>query len=226
MVAMLEQIVDKLHDTRMLAMVLAGIAAMATVMTLAMPFLSTDGLDKRMRAVAIEREKIRQRERERMARGEKVALRSSPKQYIQRVVEQFNLSKWVGQEEARAKLIQAGYRGQAPYVVYLFFRMVAPIVTLASSLVYLFVLHRSSTNPMTDQDRHVPCSQPTCRHATAVSCFSRTRSSTAKSPSNAHFPDALDLLLICVESGMSIEVRIPSVSARKSVRSRSRSPRS
>ncbi|MDQ2083784.1 type II secretion system F family protein [Xanthobacteraceae bacterium Astr-EGSB] len=199
---MLEQIIDKLHDTRMLAMMFAGIAAMATVLTLAMPFLSTDGLDKRMRAVAVEREKIRQRERERMARGEKIALRSSPKQYIQRVVEQFNLSKWVGQEEARAKLIQAGYRGQAPYVVYLFFRMVAPIVTLASSLVYLFVI--------TDFDQPMTAKIGMCLFAAYMGMqlpylFLKNKIEHRKVSIQRAFPDALDLLLICVESGMSIE---------------------
>ena len=107
-------------------MVFAAIAAIATVLTLAMPLLATDSLGKRMKSVALEREKMRQRERERLARGEKVALRQSPKQYMQTIVEQFNLNKWVGQEEARALLVQAGYRGQAPYVTFLFFRLVMP----------------------------------------------------------------------------------------------------
>src|SRR3954470_2466857 len=122
-------IMNKIGDTRTLAMIFAAIADVATVFTLAMPLLATDSLGKRMKSVALEREKMRQRERERMARGnEKINLRQSPKQYVQKVVDQFNLSKWVGQEEARLKLIQAGYRGQAPYVTYLFFRMVTPVV--------------------------------------------------------------------------------------------------
>ena len=50
-------------------MVFAAIAAVATVLTLAMPLLVADTLDKRMKAVALEREKMRQRERERLARG-------------------------------------------------------------------------------------------------------------------------------------------------------------
>src|SRR5437868_10965473 len=108
----------------MVAAVFAAIAAIATVITLAMPLLAGDPLDKRMKAVALEREKMRQRERERMARGEKVALRHSPKQYMQRVVDRFNLRKWVGQEEARDLLVQAGHRGQAPYIAFLFFRLI------------------------------------------------------------------------------------------------------
>src|ERR671936_487039 len=102
---MLELLIDKLHDTKFLAMLFAAIAAGATVITLAMPLLAGDNLEKRMRTVAIEREKIRQRERERMARGDKVTLRTSPKQYMKKVVDQFNLNKWLGQEEARAMLI-------------------------------------------------------------------------------------------------------------------------
>jgi len=81
------------------------------------------------------------RERERLARNqEKVALRTSPKQYMQRVVERFNLTKWLAQEQAREKLIQAGYRAQAPYVAFLFFRMVAPIAAFVVGLFYLFLV--------------------------------------------------------------------------------------
>ena len=98
---MLELLIEAINP-RTLTMLLAAVAAGATVLTLAMPLLAGDTLDKRMKAVALEREKMRQRERERMARGpEKVALRQSPKQYMQSIVDQFNLSKWVGQEEAR-----------------------------------------------------------------------------------------------------------------------------
>src|ERR1700728_4581382 len=88
-------------DPHFLAMLFAAIAATATVLTLAMPFLAGDTLGKRMKAVALEREKIRQRERERMASGaNKVSLRQSPRVFMKTVVENFNLNKWLGQEQA------------------------------------------------------------------------------------------------------------------------------
>src|SRR5712692_714488 len=102
---MIDLLIEKLNDARFLAMIFAAVGAIATVITLAMPLLVTDSLTKRMKSVALEREKIRQRERERLARGEKVALRRSPKQYMQTIVDQFNLNKWVGQEEARVMLV-------------------------------------------------------------------------------------------------------------------------
>src|SRR5439155_18778048 len=117
-----------ISNPRSMAMLFAAVAAIATVLTLAMPLLAGDPLSKRMKAVGLEREKIRQRERERLARGEKVSLRRSPKQYMQRIVNELNLGKWVGQEEARARLVQAGHRGRGPYVTCPVFRVGRPFL--------------------------------------------------------------------------------------------------
>jgi tight adherence protein C len=206
---MIDLLIDKLHDTRLLAMLLAAIAAAATVMTLAMPLLATDSLAKRMKAVAIERERIRQRERERLAKGEKVTLRQSPKQYMSSIVERLNLSKWVGQEEARAKLVQAGYRGQAPYITYLFFRLVTPVVMLVATLIYLFTFVHINQPPLLKVSAaifaayfgmHIPW------------LFLKNRIQKRQLQIRRAFPDALDLLLICVESGMSVEASFRKVS--------------
>src|ERR1035441_5974028 len=137
---MLDFLIESLN-VKTMAMVSAAIAAIATVLTFAMPMLVGDSLGKRMKAVAVEREKIRARERERMAQvQQKVNLRPSTKQSIQAIVDRFNLKKWVGQEEARLKLVQAGYRGQAPYITYLLFRMVTPAASALFAAVYLFVV--------------------------------------------------------------------------------------
>jgi tight adherence protein C len=199
---MLELLAANILDTRLLAMVFAAIGAIATVLTLAMPLIATDSLGKRMKAVAVERERIRQRERERLARGEKISLRRSPKQYMQRIVDRFNLNKWVGQEEARALLVQAGYRGQAPYITFLFFRLVMPAVMLVVSLFYLFLVLQLDQPPVvkvglsigaTYLGMHLPM------------LFIKNKITRRQLTIKRAFPDALDLLLICVESGMSIE---------------------
>src|ERR1700754_3993154 len=121
---MIEFLVAKIHDAHFIAMLLAAIAVSATAYTLIMPMFAGEGLAKRMKAVASERERIRQRERDRLTKTEKVSLRQSPKQIVSKVVEDFNLGKWVAQEAARDKLIMAGYRGHAPYITFLFFRAV------------------------------------------------------------------------------------------------------
>src|SRR3982751_4429319 len=137
---MIEFLIDKIHDVRFMTMLLAAIAASATAYTLAMPLLAGDGLAKRMKAVASERERIRQRERDRLNKAEKVSLRQTPKQLVSRVVEDFNLGKWLAQEAARDKLTMAGYRGQAPYVTFLFFRLVTPLALFIGTVIYVFLI--------------------------------------------------------------------------------------
>src|SRR5262252_2662572 len=206
---MVDFLIEKLGDTRFLAMVFAAVGAIATVVTLAMPLIVTDTLGKRMKSVALEREKLRQRERERLARGEKVALRRSPKQYMQRIVDQFNLSKWVGQEEARALLVQAGYRGQAPYITFLFFRLVMPAVMLLFSLFYLFVVIELDQPPLVKLGL---CIGATYLGMHVPGLFVKNKIARRQLSIKRAFPDALDLWLICVESGMSIEAGFRKVS--------------
>ena len=205
---MIDLLIAKLHDPRFMAMLFAAVAAFATVLTLAMPLLAGDNLEKRMKTVAIEREKIRQRERERLARGEKVALRTSPKQYMKTVVERFNLAKWVGQEEARTLLVQAGHRGQGPYVAFLFFRMVTPIVALAVTALYVF-FGELDQPPMI---KMLMCLAAAFAGMQAPKFFIKNQIQRRQLSIKRAFPDALDLLLICVESGMSIEAAFRRVS--------------
>jgi tight adherence protein C len=213
---MLDFLYAVFENKRLMAMIFAAVAAGATVITLAMPLLGGDALEKRMAAVASEREKIRQRERERLARGEKASLRTSPKEYMRTVVEKFKLSEWVGQEAVRAKLVEAGFRGQGPYIVFLFFRMVAPVGMLCASLIYVFLV--------IELDIAWTLKLGICIGATYLginlpNLFIKNRIQRRQASINRAFPDALDLLLICVESGMSLEVAFKRVSEEIGVQS-------
>ncbi len=203
------QHLTQLLDPQLLAMVFAAIAAGATVLTLAMPFLATDTLSKRMKAVALEREKKRQRERERMAAGSRITLRQSPKAYMKTIVENFNLSKWVGQEEAHTMLVQAGYRGQAPYITYLFFRMVMPVVMLAVSLFYVFVVLKLDQPPLIKIGISIGAAY---FGMLSPNLFLKNKIQRRQVSIKRAFPDALDLLLICIESGMSVEAAFRKIS--------------
>ena len=63
---MVEFLISKMHDARFMTMLLAAIAASATAYTLIIPLFAGEGLAKRMKAVASERERLRQRERDRL----------------------------------------------------------------------------------------------------------------------------------------------------------------
>ena len=203
------QLLDHYFEPQFLTMLFAAIAAGATVLTLAMPLLSKDTLSTRMKAVAFEREKIRLRERERMAQGNKVMLRQSPKAYMKTIVENFNLSKWVGQEQARIMLVRAGYRGQAPYVTYLFFRMVMPIAMLLASLFYVFVVIQLDQPTMIKIGIGIGAAY---FGMLSPNLFLKNKIQRRQVSIKRAFPDALDLLLICIELGMSVEAAFQKVS--------------
>ena len=202
--------VENLLNPQSVATLLAAVAAIATVLTVAMPLVYVDPLARRMRAVAFEREKLRQQERERLAQQkQKATLRTSPKQFVQVLVERLNLAKWVGQEEARQKLSQAGYRGQAPYMTFLVMRMVVPIVFLVLAVFYLFFLLDLKHPPIVKLGA---CIAVAWMGLQLPMLLLKNQIQRRQLSINRAFPEALDLLLICVESGMSIEAAFRKVS--------------
>ena len=110
---MIDFLVAKLHDVHFITMMMAAIAVSATAYTLIMPFFAGESLDKRMKAVANERERIRARERDRLSKSEKVSLRQTPKQLVSEVVEDFNLSKWLAQENRDMRMNEAEKKAAA-----------------------------------------------------------------------------------------------------------------
>ena len=200
---MLDTILAKFQDPKFMTLLLAAIAVAATVYSLLTPLFAGNGLAKRMKAVASERERIRQRERDRISKNDRVSLRQSPKQLVSKVVNDFNLGKWLAQEAAVDKLLMAGYRGHAPYVTFLFFRAVMPIVFLVFTTIYVFAISR--------MEQTTPVKLGICLVATylgmqAPMIFLKNAITKRQLQIKRAFPDALDLLLICIESGMSVEV--------------------
>ncbi|MEW6641459.1 MAG: type II secretion system F family protein [Pseudomonadota bacterium] len=206
---MIDFLIDKFHDARFMAMVLAAIAASATAYTLISPLFAGETLSKRMKAVASERERIRQRERERLNRTEKVSLRQAPRQLVQKAVDDFNLTKWVAQESARDKLVMAGYRGQAPYTTFLFARMVVPIAFFVASVIYVFLLSNMQQGAAM---KLAMCAGVAYLGMHAPMIFLKNAITKRQLSIKRAFPNALDLMLICIESGMSIEAAFRRVS--------------
>ncbi|MFD1703928.1 type II secretion system F family protein [Methylopila henanensis] len=199
---MINELFRMASDPRSVAMLLAAVAAAATVLTFAMPLFAGDALNKRMKSVALERSKIRARERERLARGERKGLKREPKAYMQNVVSQFNLAKHLGTEDAKERLQMAGYRGPGAMVTFLFFRLVAPLAFMAIALIYLFLINDFG---LTWPVRLGGVIFATYLGIKAPELYLQNQTAKRQLSMKRAFPDALDLMLICVESGMSIE---------------------
>ncbi len=200
---MFEVIVASLVSPSFLAMVLTGIAAAAAVVTVALPFLEKEELGQRMKDVALERDRIRARERERLNQGEngkRGPLRQEGKVYIRQLVEDFNLASWFGTEDAKARLVMAGYRGQQAEYTFIFFRLVMPIVTFVGGVIYAFGFMEDGFIM-----KLLVSVVSVYAGIKLPELFIGNQISKRQASVRRAFPDALDLTLICVESGMSTE---------------------
>jgi tight adherence protein C len=195
-------LIFKLIDPNTMAVVLAALAAAGTVYTLAMPLVEGNDLQKRMKAVGTERERIRARERERLSKKQTVTLRQAPKAYMKQVVDRFKLGDWLGTETAKLQLVQAGFRGGNAEITFLFFRLIAPLAFLVFSTFYLFVLNDFGLSLSVRLGAIIVM---TFLGIKSPEIFLRNITQKRQVSIRRAWPDALDLLLICVESGMSIE---------------------
>ncbi|MFN3685604.1 type II secretion system F family protein [Salinarimonas sp.] len=197
-------------DPQFLAMALAAIAAAASVYSIAMPLVSGDNLNKRLKAVSVERERIRARERERLSASQaRPSLRQRPTARLREIVDRFRLSDWLGTDSAKKQLALAGYRGQKAEYTFLLFRLVMPIALGLISGFYLFVLNSFELAALM---RLVIVMIAIYLGIKLPEIYLRNTRDKRQASLRRAWPDALDLLLICVESGMSIEQAIRRVS--------------
>ena len=203
--------VEVLVRPQTLVLILATVAAFATVMTIAMPMLSRDRTATRMKVMATERDKMRAARLASLGQeaGGKGALRQTPKGFMQEIVEQLNLRSFFETEELRDKLKMAGLRGQAPLVTYMFFRICMPVVAFVAAILYLFVIASYDYPPIAKFGIAIVAGY---LGFYLPNVFIQNLVSRRQDSIKAAFPDALDMILICVQAGMSIEAGFAKVS--------------
>ncbi len=185
-----------------------GIAVFASIVTVASPMMGGARLDKRMKAVSQRREDLRRRSRQALKPGQG-SLRQQDGGFKQKVVERLNLSKLLEDPTVVDKMAQAGFRGQKPVTTFYFCRLALPFVFLVLAAVYLFVINDHGLSSLMRLGALVFAF---AAGFYAPNVYVENRIAARRQSIVAAFPDALDLLLICVESGMSIEAAIQKVS--------------
>ena len=193
-------LLNMLFDANFDVAVVAALLAFATVATLGLPFLERNALGSRMKAVAERREELRLKHHAQLR--QRGSLRSEPVTFMKNTVDRLKLSKLLESEDTRVKLSQAGHRGQAAFVTFIFFRFVMPFIVFLAALVYMFFIVHFEWSGMLKF--LVALAAGLVGFYLPDVFVSNLIQKRQRSIMRA-FPDALDLLLICVESGMSIE---------------------
>lgn len=205
----MKELASTLTNPDILLPVFVVIAVLATFYTLAAPYFERGDLDKRMKSVALERDQIRARERARLnAEGPqgRGSLRSQQNSSVRQVVERLNLREALVDSGTINRLRQAGYRSQNALNIFLFARFVLPFVFFAVGAFYIFYLGHLGDKPLAI--RILAAIGAAYLGFYAPNIFISNRVSKRQLSIKRAWPDALDLLLICVESGVSMEVAL------------------
>ncbi len=200
---------------------LSAIAVFATVFTLLPSMVNKDPLQARMKSVALERDEIRARERTRLA-SEKDKKRGSLRKDQQNagvkgIVEILDLRKALADDKTTNNLRSAGFRTQNALNVFLAARFILPFVGLAAAGFYVFGMGGFEDKPNMVRWLIVVIGGYAGFYAPNV--YVSNLAGKRKQSIQRAWPDALDLMLICVESGMSIEAGFRRVSEEIGVQS-------
>ena len=189
-----------------LVAVLAGLAVFGTAMSIFLPYLKTDRLETRLKAVTEQREKLRKQSR---AALESKSIRRKDDSMMGAVSSHLNLAKMLEDPNVADTLNKAGLRGPGPVSAFYFARFTLPFVGAALMFFYIFFVN--------DHGFGIQMKYGSLLFGAAAGFYapnlyiSNLAQKRQKSLMRA-FPDALDMLLICVESGMSIELAFNKVS--------------
>lgn len=191
---------DSIFNLQTVILVLASAATFLMVGAFALPFLERDPLSSRLKAVAKRREELGHQQRTKAQK--RPLLGSRQVGTMKTVLDRLKLQNLWGSRGLRIKLLQAGLRGQAPPVVFAFTRLLLPIVCALVAALVLFVGK--------EFDLDVGLKLGITMAAAFVGFYLPNLLLTNMIQKRQKqmvlgFPDALDLLVICVEAGASME---------------------
>ncbi|WP_425410895.1 type II secretion system F family protein [Hyphococcus sp.] len=205
----MDAIVNAVTDRNFQIALLVSLASIATLYTVLEPLLVKDKLTERMKSVGNYRDNLRKQQRDALAKKKSVSLRTtSPQGALKELVESLKLLEIFDADSARKKLMMAGYRGQGPVFTFMAARLGLPFVMAILVGVYVYLLDGFELDSF---GRLLATMGGFFGGFYVPNIYISNAVSKRQQKIQEAWPDALDLLLICVESGMSIEAAFQKV---------------
>jgi tight adherence protein C len=193
----------------MAAMLLAGFAGFAAIMALALPPGPNARLAERMRLVARERDRLRERRLSDLAARGRKRVRRGDSGMLASLARRLKPGERAGSDDGLpARMRMAGYRGASAEALFLFARTAAPLVLFLAAFSAFLLSARES--PPVSTALIFALAAAAIGYSLPRIVLDKLIARRQRAISRA-FPDALDLLLICVQSGMSIEAALGKV---------------
>lgn len=195
-------LIHNLLQIEVIVTILIGMAAFATVLTVASPMFDNDKLKARMKNLGQERDRLRAAQRASLSAGESRLRDRGKRDLASQLVEALNLRRIFEAEASRDLLRQAGLRSERHLIVFLAARFAVPIVLAILVFVYSSTVFANRVSPPM---RIGAASIGLVFGYYLPTIFLKNLVTRRQASIKLAWSDALDLLLICVESGMAIE---------------------
>jgi tight adherence protein C len=187
--------------------IMSAVSAFSAFVLVSWPYLMPDTLGARMKKVRDEREDIRIRERGKL-HGD-ASLRTKPRKIFKDILNRFNLLEELNNTVMVKKLRMAGYRGQGPVVTFVAAQVIIPGLIFVATTVFAFVVPKEVEYPFFAKLSAVMAATLVGYYAPGL--YVKNKVNKRQTAVRRAWPDALDLLLICVESGMGLESALAKV---------------
>jgi len=201
------EIILSLMNPEALASILVAVAVFGTALTVFMPYLQGNRLETRLKSVSMQREKLRKQNR--AALESTKGLRRKDTSKIGEISSKLNLAKALEDPNLQDLLNKAGMRGPGPVSVFYFARMTMPFVVAFLVFLYVFFVNDFGLSPVM---KYGSLMFGAAAGFYAPNIYVSNLAAKRQKSLMRAFPDALDMLLICVEAGMSIELGFHKVS--------------
>lgn len=190
-------------DISLVVTFIVFVGAFGTVVLIAWPFLQRGRMTSRLKSVTQHRQDLSDRQMTALQQPQRTA-RARQKRHVEimkSLLDRLNLKEKLQAKELRAQLYRAGFRSQTAPVIYISSSLIGPVALPAAVYAYLSVIMPALA---TGRLLLALVGAAAFGFFTPRLYVSNAAANRKKAMTRA-FPDALDLLVICVEAGLSLE---------------------
>ncbi len=187
--------------------VFVALSAFLIVLSVWRTLLLRNPMAARLKALERRRQGLRDEMLSPRRRG--TELRAEHVHLMRRVIDKLNLMRGGVTSTAVLKLEQAGWRSRDALIAYLFLKLVLPIGAGAFALVMISLLNVYDLQPLA---RIVASLAVVLVFAYAPDMFVKNAGDKRRAKLTKALPDALDLMVICTEAGLSLDATLARVS--------------
>ena len=198
-------------DPQKLIPFIFALLAFLTVIGLGLPWLEPDIFKSRLKVIHQRRDELSQQRRQRLEvqRPSLRRLASGRDNFMRAVLEKLNVKNIAEQPQLKKKLVRAGYRSPQAIVTFTFLRLALPLGLAGFAALLLF---GSSNVHIAAAFKVLICSGCVLFGYMLPDILVSNAITKRQGEIIKKFPDALDLTVICIESGISLEAAFTRVS--------------